>query len=184
VDEETDRLNHLVSDAIEMSRIEAGGFQLNLAPTDLGLLLERVLRQMKSRLTDREVRCVLEAGLPGACLDADLVELALRQLVDNAVKYSPQAAPLQVGAARRDGAFVLWVADRGPGVAPKERARLFERFYRASTDKDGVPGSGLGLFVVREIARAHGGDAALVDSSDGARFEITLPVETAEHADR
>jgi len=183
VDEETDRLNHLVSDAIEMSRIEGGRFKLNRSPARPAELIERVVRQMRARLAEREVQCEIEAALPETSLDRDLIELALRQLVDNAAKYSPAGAPIRIEAARSGASLLFRVSDSGPGVPPRERQHVFDRFYRAPGNKHGVPGSGLGLYVVREIARAHGGDAALAEqTAGGAQVEISLPVEATESA--
>jgi two-component system sensor histidine kinase KdpD len=184
VDEETDRLNHLVSDAIEMSRIEGGRFRLSRSSVRPADLIARVVQQMRARLAEREVRCDIEEALPETMLDRDLVELALRQLIDNAAKYSPPGAPIRIGAARRGAGIVFAVADSGPGVPPHERQQVFERFYRAPAHKSGVPGSGLGLYVVREIARAHGGDAVLAgEAAGGAQVEICVPLEE-EAADR
>lgn len=186
VDEETDRLNHLVSDAIEMSRIEGGRFRLNRSLVRPAELIQRVVRQMAPRLAEREVKYEIEAAVPETLLDRDLVELAIRQLIDNAAKYSPAGTPVRVGGAFREGKILLWVADSGPGVPPRERQHVFERFYRTPGSRHGVPGSGLGLFVVREVARAHGGDAVLAaDATAGTRVEISLPVtEAGEDAGR
>ena len=107
------------------------------------------------------------------------IQLALRQLLDNAVKYSPGIKCIQVGVERREGLVVFWVADEGPGVPAADRDRVFNRFYRGSSQKHGVPGSGVGLAVVKQIARAHGGDAILADTQQrGARFEVTVPART------
>jgi two-component system sensor histidine kinase KdpD len=178
VDEETDRLNHLVSDAIEMSRIEGGRFRLNRLRVSPAEVAAQVAKQMRARLAEREVRCDIEEGLPEVMLDRDLIELALRQLIDNAAKYSPPGAPIRIGAARRGESIVFGVADSGPGFRSRDRQHVFERFYRAPAHKNGVPGSGLGLYVVREIARAHGGDAVLAgDAGGGALVEISVPLE-------
>jgi signal transduction histidine kinase len=131
---------------------------------------------MGTRLQDRRIDVsTIPDGTPVA-VDRELLQLALRQLLDNAVKYSPGFEGIRVGVERRDGSVVFWVADEGPGVPPADRDRVFNRFYRGSSQKHGVPGSGLGLAVVRQIARAHGGDAILADKRErGARFEVIVP---------
>jgi two-component system sensor histidine kinase KdpD len=175
VDEETDRLNGLVSDAIETSRIEGGAFKLNLIEAHPAEVLSAVIRQMGTRLQDRMVE-ISRAEIAPVAIDRELLQLALRQLLDNAVKYSPGLSPIRVGAERRDASVVFWVTDAGPGVPLADRERVFDRFYRGVMQKREVPGSGLGLAVVRQIARAHGGDAILADTpGGGARFELVLP---------
>jgi two-component system sensor histidine kinase KdpD len=176
VDEEADRLNGLVSDAIETSRIEGGNFKLNECEVQPTELLSTVVRQMGTRLQDRRVDISPASAGPPVRVDRELIQLALRQLLDNAVKYSAAAEAVHIGAERRDGAVVLWVADEGPGVPPGESERVFNRFYRAHPQKHSVPGSGVGLAVVRQIARAHGGDAQLANTQGrGARFEVIIP---------
>ena len=102
--------------------------------------------------------------------DPVLLERAVLNLLDNAVKYSPPGAPIEVTV--RDGEVV--VADHGPGVADEDVARIFDRFYRSAGARS-KPGAGLGLAIVREAARAHGGDATVESSPRGSRFRLTLP---------
>ena len=176
VDEEADRLNGLVTDAIETSRIEGGNFRLNLTEVQPGEIVSSVIRQMGTRLQDRKIEVSAIPGGPPVPIDGELLQLALRQLFDNAVKYSPAFERIRVGVERRGGSVVFWVADEGPGVPSADRERVFNRFYRGSSTKHGVPGSGLGLAVVRQIARAHGGDALVTDTQPrGARFEVIVP---------
>jgi two-component system sensor histidine kinase MprB len=98
------------------------------------------------------------------------VERAIANLLDNAVKYSPDGAPIEVIV--RDGQVI--VADQGPGVSEQDLPRIFDRFYRAAAARS-KPGAGLGLAIVREAAEAHGGNASVESSPSGARFTITLP---------
>ncbi len=178
VDEEADRLNGLVSDAIEISRIEGSSFTLDCSNVQAATLFDTVMRQMRSRLQDRSIERQDAPDLPPMCVDQELIQLALRQLLDNAAKYSPPAAAIRLGSEFRDGRVVLWVADDGPGISAPDAERVFERFYRGWGNKHGVPGTGLGLSVVRQIARAHGGDAVVARAvAKGARFEILLPVQ-------
>ena len=180
IDEETDRLTGLVSDAIEISRIEGGNFSLHFSSVHASEFLESVIRQLGSRLQDRTIARETPAGLPPAQLDRELVQLALRQLLDNAVKYSPPSSSIRLGADHRDNQIVFWVADEGPGVSGPDRHRVFERYYRASSNRHGVPGTGLGLAVVKQIARAHGGDAVVeAKPGRGTRFEMILPIRPA-----
>ncbi|MBA3843607.1 MAG: sensor histidine kinase, partial [Actinobacteria bacterium] len=105
--------------------------------------------------------------------DATLLERAISNLLDNAVKYSPAGAPIEVTV--RGGEVI--VQDHGPGIAEEDLPRVFDRFYRAATARS-KPGSGLGLAIVREAAEAHGGTATAETSTTGARFRLALPVGT------
>jgi two-component system sensor histidine kinase MprB len=107
-------------------------------------------------------------------VDPVLVERAVGNLLDNAVKYSPPGAPIEVTV--RNGEVV--VADKGPGIAEADLPRIFDRFYRAATAR-AKPGAGLGLAIVREAAEAHGGAASAESDSGGSRFTLTLPVAAA-----
>jgi two-component system sensor histidine kinase KdpD len=181
VNEETDRLNNLVSDAIQMSRIEAGKFKLRrflVSPTQV---IEAVITQMHARLEDRPVETSVAPNATRVYIDRDLIQLSLRQLVDNALKHAPGKSPIQVGAELDNSEVRFWVRDDGPGISTAEADRVFERFYRGRLNRHAVPGSGIGLSVVREIARAHGGDASVESSpGKGSRFMIRLPLTTEE----
>ena len=181
VDEETDRLNNLVSDAIQMSRIEGGKFKLRRTLVSPNQVINTVTAQMRARLEDRPVENAIVTNLTDVYIDRDLIQLSLRQLVDNALKHAPGKSAIRLGAGIGDSDVQFWVSDDGPGITAPEAERVFERFYRGRSHRNAVPGSGIGLSVVREIARAHGGDA-FVESSPGkgSRFIIKLPLTTEE----
>lgn len=181
VDEETDRLNNLVSDAIQMSRIEGGKFKLRRTRVSPNQVINTVTAQMRARLEDRPVENAIVTNLTDVYIDRDLIQLSLRQLVDNALKHAPGKSAIRLGAGIGDSDVQFWVSDDGPGITAPEAERVFERFYRGRSHRNAVPGSGIGLSVVREIARAHGGDA-FVESSPGkgSRFIIKLPLTTEE----
>jgi two-component system sensor histidine kinase SenX3 len=119
--------------------------------------------------------------LPTVEVDPDLMEMAIRQLLDNALKYSPSASPVSI-TARRDGNNILiCVRDEGPGIPERDQARIFEKFYRGRNARSGVTGTGMGLAIAREILRAHGGDVALKSSlGHGSEFSMSLPVPRGE----
>ena len=180
VNEETDRLNNLVSDAIQMSRIEGGKFKLRRSLVSVNAVIDTVIEQMHSRL-DRPVSKVLARDLEAVYIDRDLIQLSLRQLVDNALKHAPGHSSIQIGAEIGGSGLRLWVMDDGPGIAPAETDRVFERFYRGRSSRHAVPGSGIGLSVVRDIARAHGGNASVESRpGKGSRFIINLPLTKEE----
>ncbi|MDX6424951.1 MAG: two-component system, OmpR family, sensor histidine kinase MprB [Gaiellaceae bacterium] len=163
---ELNALTTLVSDLVELARGEER--KLRVEDVQLDELVEGVVDRAKSRapnatfvtsLTPTKVR-----------VDPVLLERAVSNLLDNAVKYSPEGAPIEVIV--RDGDVI--VADHGPGVADEDLPRIFDRFYRAAASRS-KPGAGLGLAIVREAAEAHGGHASVESSSGGARFKLTLP---------
>lgn len=180
IDEETDRLSLLVTEAVRMAQIDAGKVRLDRAPLDVALLLHRVIDHFSSQAEGRELKLVADDGLPEVVADRDLIALALRQLIDNALKYSPPGSPVTVGAGLTDHCVVIRVADRGPGIPDRERDRIFEKFYRRQNAKTHVPGTGLGLYIAREIVRAHGGDVWVEgEPSQGSEFCVALPVSAA-----
>ncbi len=175
VDEDLDRLQALVTDTVQMVRVDAGAFTLRLNDCRLSELVASTLRQFEPRLGGHPVI----ARVPDDLLlraDRDLLGLALRQLLDNAVKYSPATSAIEITAAGGDFVDVS-VRNSGPPIPEHEQARLFERFYRG-TEAHGVPGTGIGLAIVRQIAEAHGGTLSVASAAGaGTVFTLSLPRE-------
>ena len=181
VDEEAARLSGLVDDAIQMARVDAGRVQLHRENWPVDPLIQSVLEKMKPRLDGRNLNLEVAQGLPQLPADRELVALALRQLLSNAIKYSPPEAPIGVTAATRDGNLLIQVSDHGPGILAGERTRIFEKFYRSPKLNGQLPGAGLGLAIARDVVRAHGGEI-WVDSTPGggSTFCISLPLLARE----
>ena len=177
IDEETDRLSLLVTEAVRMSQIEAGKIHLNRQSLATDDLLRRVVRHFESRADGRELHLSAGADLPLIAVDPEMISLALRQLMDNALKYSPPGSPVEINATMADYTVLIRIRDHGPGIPEKERERVFEKFYRRQVVKDRVPGTGLGLHIAREIVRAHGGDVK-IEGEGGSEFCITLPIQS------
>jgi two-component system, OmpR family, sensor histidine kinase KdpD len=176
IDEETVRLDEMVSEAIQMSRIEAGKVQLNRRPVDLCEMVETVVKASASFLEDRSIEVRVPSGLPAAYADRELVMLVLRQLLNNAAKYSSPGMPIVVEAAARDGSLVISVTDAGPGIPEAEQALIFEKFYRARGVRGRVPGTGMGLPIARQIVHAHKGRLWAESYPEmGTRFSFSLP---------
>ena len=163
---ELDSLTTLVADLVELSRGEER--KLRIDDVQLDDLVVSAVERAKSRSPERIF--VTSLTSTQVKVDAVLVERAISNLLDNAVKYSPSGAPIEVSV--RDGDVV--VSDHGPGIAEEDLPRIFDRFYRAATAR-AKPGSGLGLAIVREAAEAHGGRASVESSPNGARFRLSLP---------
>jgi len=176
IEEETDRLNSLVTEAIQMARIEAGNVRLEKAPQAVAELVFSALNKLKLLLEDREVRVELSEHLPTVLADAELVGLALRQLVTNALKYSNPESPIILRARAEEGWVTISVKDYGPGIPEAELTRIFERFYRVTDRAGRIPGAGMGLTIAREIVAAHGGKIWVESrAGQGSEFFFTLP---------
>ncbi len=163
---ELDSLTSLVSDLVELARGEER--KLRLEDVALDDLVSSAVERAKARAP--EATFVMSLTPVHVHVDPVLVERAVGNLLDNAVKYSPPGAPIEV--AVREGEVV--VTDHGPGIAEEDLPRIFDRFYRAATAR-AKPGAGLGLAIVREAAEAHGGQATAESSASGAKFRLTLP---------
>lgn len=177
IDEETERMNQLVTEAVRMSQIDAGKIRLERESLDVAQLLARVLEHFESQASGRSLRLNPSANLPRVSADPELLSLALRQLIDNALKYSPPSSPIGVVADLEGERVVIRVHDRGPGIPERERERIFDKFYRRGAVKDRVPGTGLGLYIAREILRTHGGDLWIEsEPGEGSEFCAALPL--------
>jgi signal transduction histidine kinase len=179
IGDETSRLALLVGDVLDTSRIEAGTFSFSFADVDLASLLRDAVAAAELGQDEVPVALQLSEPLPRLRGDAERLRQVVGNLLDNAIKYSPHGKPVDVRAWAENGNVRIGVRDRGPGVAPEHRKLIFEKFGRA-TGGAAKPGTGLGLFIARSIAEAHGGSVT-VDSAagGGAEFLLTLPLATS-----
>jgi two-component system, OmpR family, sensor histidine kinase KdpD len=176
IDEEADHLNNLVNEAIELARIDAGPVRLHRQLSSADELISSITVQSR-RLTEGRLEVRVERDLPSVEIDRRLVELALRQLLNNALKYSPPSSPIQITAECQDNFIVIGVSNLGPGIAKTEQDLIFEKFYRGREVRARIPGTGMGLTIAREIAEAHGGRIWLKsESGKGVQFYFTLPI--------
>ncbi len=174
IGDETSRLARLIDDVLDTSRIEAGTFSFTFSDVDLGELLRDVIAA--AEFAQDEVELTAEVGaLPPVRGDRERLRQVIQNLVDNAVKYSSAGGRVHVSATADDGHVLIDVADQGPGIPPEDRELIFEKFGRSSSGT-AKPGSGLGLFIARSIAEAHGGTLG-VDSvpARGSVFRLELP---------
>jgi len=176
IEEEVDRLDSLVSETIQMARIEAGNLRLHQQPQTVGGLIASALGKLKVFLEDREVRMELPEHLPRVLADAELLGLTIRQLVANALKYSDPEFPISIRARAEEAWVTISVKDSGPGIPEKELPRIFEKYYRLVGGGGRVPGTGMGLTIAREIVDAHGGKIwAESRPGQGTEFFFTVP---------
>jgi signal transduction histidine kinase len=175
---ETDRLASLVGDVLDTSRIEAGTFSYRFADVDVGELVRDAVAGLTLGQDEVEVTADVAEVIPPIRGDRDRLRQVLTNLIDNAVKYSPAGEQVRVVAYREDSRVHVEVSDRGPGVPRDQQRLIFEKFGRASTPgAPGKPGTGLGLFIARSIAEAHGGTLDVFSApTQGATFTLTLPL--------
>jgi two-component system, OmpR family, sensor histidine kinase KdpD len=176
VDESADRLSKLVTDAIQLARIEGGTFRLNLGIHFPSSLIHAAVRQMKSMIEDRKIDVIVPDDLPPVRVDSGLIQVVLTHLLDNALKYSPRDNPITIGARLGEGKVIVYLADKGPGISEDEQAQVFEKFHRGRNERH-LQGTGMGLAIAREILRAHGEDIALTSTpGKGSEFYFGLKI--------
>jgi len=183
IDEEADRMTSLVSDAIELARIGSVTVTLHREALPVREIVRSALAQLRASLEGRSLRVDIADDLPSVYVDKRLGELALRQILNNALKYSPPGSPVQVSAELPAGekSILLRVGNEGPGIPKAEQRLIFEKFYRGSEARARIAGTGMGLNISREITQAHGG-RIWVESEigQGAQFFFTLPLAVGE----
>jgi two-component system phosphate regulon sensor histidine kinase PhoR len=176
------RMERLVSDLLRLARLDARQEALDLAPCDLQQLFNTVVGDV-AHAAEAKQQTVTTAVDPAACrITADPAKLhdVLRNLVENAVHYSPDAATIRLEATHQNGAVRIIVSDSGPGIPPDDLSRVFERFYRVDKSRSRPGGTGLGLAIVKHLVELHGGQASAENRPEGgARFVITLPDQPA-----
>jgi two-component system phosphate regulon sensor histidine kinase PhoR len=171
------RMDRLVSDLLRLARLDAGQEPLETAPCDLRQLVTGVLDDLGGTTTAKRQRVTVDIAPEACVVRADPAKLhdILRNLVENAAKYSPEHAQLQVAATRQDGGVTLTVADSGPGIPPRDLGRVFERFYQVDKSR-ATGGTGLGLSIVKHLVELHGGTVTAANRPEGgAIFTVTLP---------
>jgi len=171
-----DRLEWITRNLLDLSRLDAGLAQLDLGQHDASDLLAAAASPFRSLAREKQITLTIQpapAGVQARC-DREHIELALSNLFDNAVKFTPAGGHIVAGVIQKESAVALWVQDSGPGIDPEDAPRIFERFYRGRNN--GARGSGLGLAIVRSIVEAHGGHVSVQSQpGQGSLFTIELP---------
>ncbi|HEY0753966.1 MAG TPA: ATP-binding protein [Ktedonobacteraceae bacterium] len=180
IEHEADRLNRLVENLLDMSRIEGGALKPEKEWYPIDELLHDVLGRMQPLLQGRVVSMHVPEDLPPVELDYMMIDQVLTNLLENALRYTPSATPLEITAATSATEFFVSVADRGPGIPPGELERIFDKFYRVmdrTREASAAGGTGVGLSVCRGLIEAHGGRIwAENRRGGGATFRFTLPL--------
>ncbi len=174
--EETDRLNRLVGNLLDLSRMRSGGLVPAKALAPIGEVVESVVRRLRLLLEGRPLRLTIREDLPEVPMDVVQVDQALSNLLENAVKFSPAGSEIGISAVRWQDSVQVRVSDRGPGIPSEERSKVFQPFYRGASD-GGQPGTGLGLAIARAVVSVHGGRIWIEGTPAGgttAVFELPL----------
>jgi two-component system phosphate regulon sensor histidine kinase PhoR len=181
---ESERLSSLIENVLDFAKVERGRQAYEFADGSVGEAVSKAVGVYRHRAEREGVELAVDVDpdLPSTRIDERAIQLAVINLIDNALKYAPESGVVTVRAGRENGAIIVRVSDRGPGVAPEDRDRIFERFVRGvaarshGSDRP-VRGSGIGLALVKHIAQSHGGNA-WVDATPGggASFGISIPV--------
>lgn len=178
---ETQRLNRLVEDILNVSQLEVGSARLNLGEIAMDALLRKVVQDMQGNADAKRIDLVLSlpAKTPRVRGDRDRLTVVLVNLIGNAIKYTPEGGRVEVGCVPENERLRINVIDTGFGIAPEHQEKIFDKFYRVSDERvQGIPGTGLGLAIVKETVRLHGG-GIFVNSTPGkgSTFSLVLPAQ-------
>ena len=190
VREEAERLNSDIQNLLDASRISNQGVRAQFGWSDPADLVNATVEKHRRRLSEHRIDVQLPDDLPLVSVDPVLVEQALRQVIDNAAKFSPPGSTITIAAQDQGGCVALQITDEGAGFTEEEQSRAFERFYRSARHRATVPGSGLGLWIARAFLAAAGGQVNVESRGKGTTVTIRLaapqhpaPRPTADDAD-
>lgn len=173
--EESRGLRQLVDEAIHLARIDAKRLKLELRHEEPKDLVSAAVHSLGERSGLERIEVRLAPGLPQVVVDSELIVQALKQLIDNALKYGPPQSAVLITGKEADGIVTIAVRDSGPGLTELEQSRVFEKFYRGQHDRSAIQGTGMGLAITREILEAHGGSVSVRSyPGQGTEFYITL----------
>ncbi len=176
INEETDRLNHLVGEAAEMAQLDAQQVELRREVHSIREVIDAGLEASRQALASRDVKVQIPESLPPVRVDLERIAEVLAQLLENAAKYSPADMPITISAEPAGKMVCFSVADRGPGIDDMEQSLIFEKFYRGKDQRYRVQGTGMGLAIAKAIVEAHGGTIGVTSQlGSGSVFHFTVP---------
>ncbi|MEO8370212.1 MAG: ATP-binding protein, partial [Candidatus Solibacter sp.] len=183
-DEEAQHLVELIDDAVEMGRLDTARIEVHLEPSHFGELVRELVDSMQKEIDGRTVNVHADGHEPAILVDRRLIKLAIKQLVGNALKYSPPATPILLTVYAADERVFVEVTDQGKGIPVAEQSHVFERFWRSPSVKTRMPGTGLGLSIAHGIARAHDGDLTVASRPGETTFRLAIPMEAKREQTR
>ena len=174
--EEAERLNHLITNLLDISRVEAGAIRIFREPSDVQDLVGTALEQLKSHISEHSIKVDIPTDLPFVAVDFGLIVQTLVNVIDNANKYSPVNSPIEIKGKNVGKEVYIEIADRGFGIPPGDLSKIFDKFYRVE-HAGSVAGTGLGLSICKGIIEAHGGRIEAENRVGGGTIiRIILPV--------
>jgi two-component system sensor histidine kinase KdpD len=177
IDEESDRLNRLVGEAVEMAQLDAKEVKLDLRPHQIREAIDTALEDSKQVLNNHPIEVRLPDRLPPVLMDVNWIKKVLQHLLENAAKYSMPGSPIFVSSEAKNSRLITSVADRGAGIDDLERSMVFDKFYRGQSQRYRVQGTGMGLAIVKAIVEAHGGRIEVTSQlGHGSVFSFGLPL--------
>jgi two-component system, OmpR family, sensor histidine kinase KdpD len=177
INEESDRLNHLVGEAAEMAQLDAHKVELRLGQHHIQEAVDDAVAKSKAILGKHQVVVELPKDLPPVKIDVGRISEVVSQLLENAAKYSAPDSPIHITGEAKNRMVMTSIADRGPGIDDFEQSLIFEKFYRGRNQRMQVQGTGMGLAIAKAIVEAHGGEIGVTSQlGRGSVFYFTVPV--------
>jgi len=176
-DEEAANLEELIDNALDMAQLDGDRIRVDLEISNLDELVGGVVASMKTKAGERRMEIQFADPVPPISIDRRLMKIAIKQILDNALKYSSSDTPVAVRAFRSNGTVALEITNHGKGIPLQEQTRIFDRFYRGAEVRERIPGSGLGLSIAYRILQAHGGDLTMRSQGAETTFLMELPIE-------
>ena len=179
-DEEAERLSSLIDGTVELAQLDTAHIRIQPEMAKLNDIVREVVGSMQREIDDRPVEICAEDPFHASAMDRRLIRLALKQLLDNALKYSYPRTPLMIRIISGEGTVSVEISNRGAAIPAEEQGRIFDRFYRSPAVERQIPGSGLGLTIAQSIVRAHNGELTVTSRPGETTFRLTLPVQLKE----